>query len=221
MPRDCPGAGWYSKILANYLGSEGALYGINYPERIWPLFPNRTQEWRDARRDATGKFSSMIEGFTDNGITTAGFTFNTVPPEVSGTVDRVLLIRALHNLNRFNDTAGTLTQALAGVRGMLKEDGLVGIVQHRLPESAPEEGADGSRGYLKQSTVVAAMAQAGFELVASSEINANPKDQPGPADTVWRLPPSLSGSKDDPEKRAAMEAIGESDRMTLLFRKAK
>jgi predicted methyltransferase len=61
--------------------------------------------------------------------------------------------------------------------------------------------------------------EAGFEFVASSEINANPKDQPGPEDIVWRLPPSLSGSKDNPEQRAAMEAIGESDRMTLLFRK--
>ncbi len=215
-----PGSGWYSKILANYLGSEGTLYGINYPERIWPLFTSQTEEWRDARRAATGKFSGMVEGFTDNGINTAGFTFNTVPPEAAGSVDRVLLIRALHNLNRFDAASGTLSQALAAVRGMLKEDGMVGIVQHRLPESAPEEGSDGSRGYLKQSTVIKAMEEAGFVLVASSEVNANPKDKPGPGDIVWRLPPSLSGSKDDPEKRAAMEAIGESDRMTLLFRKA-
>ena len=61
--------------------------------------------------------------------------------------------------------------------------------------------------------------EAGFELVASSEINANPKDKPGAEDVVWRLPPSLRGSKDNPEQRAAMEAIGESDRMTLLFKK--
>ena len=215
-----PGGGWYSKILADYLGGEGTLYGVNYPERIWPMFENRTDEWRKARAAATGKFSAMVAGFTDNGITTDGFTFNTVPPEIAGTVDRVLLIRALHNLNRFDAQSGMLAQALSGVRGMLKADGLVGIVQHRLPESAPEKGADGSRGYLKQSTVVAAMEQAGFELVAQSEINANPKDQPGPNDIVWRLPPSLVGSKDNPEQRAAMLAIGESDRMTLLFRKA-
>ena len=55
--------------------------------------------------------------------------------------------------------------------------------------------------------------------MASSEINANPKDKPGPTDIVWRLPPDYNGSKDDPEKRAAMTAIGESDRMTLLFSK--
>lgn len=215
-----PGGGWYTRILANYLGGDATLYGINYVERMWPMFPNRSDEWRAARIASTGQFPEMVSGATDNGIEAMGFTFNTVPDAAVGKVDRVLLIRALHNLNRFESSGGTLSQALAAIRGMLKPDGLVGVVQHRLPESAPDEGADGSRGYLKQSTVVAAFEAAGFELVASSEINANPKDQPGPADIVWRLPPSLADSREDPERRAAMQAIGESDRMTLLFRKA-
>jgi predicted methyltransferase len=214
-----PGAGWYTRILANYLGSEGTLYGINYAERMWPLF-GRSDDWVEERRAATGKFAGQVRQFTDNGISARGFTFDTVPAEIAGTVDRVLLIRALHNLNRFESVAGTRTQALAAVRGMLGDDGLVGVVQHRLPESAPDEGADGSRGYLKQSAVIDMFKQAGFELVASSEINANPKDQPGADEIVWRLPPSLSTSRENPELRAAMEAIGESDRMTLLFRKA-
>lgn len=214
-----PGAGWYTRILANYLGSDGVLYGVNYPEHMWPLF-GRSDEWVAERRAATGKFVDQVREFTDNGVSARGFTFDTVPAEIAGTVDRVLLVRALHNLNRFEGVAGTRTQALAAVRGMLAEDGLVGVVQHRLPESAPDEGADGSRGYLKQSAVVDFFEQAGFELVASSEINANPKDQPGANDIVWRLPPSLSTSRENPELRAAMEAIGESDRMTLLFRKA-
>jgi predicted methyltransferase len=68
--------------------------------------------------------------------------------------------------------------------------------------------------------VIAVFEQAGFALVAESEINANPKDNPGADDCVWRLPPSLSTSKKDPDLRAAMLAIGESDRMTRLFRKA-
>ncbi|MEJ2530571.1 MAG: methyltransferase [Halioglobus sp.] len=214
-----PGAGWYTRILANYLGKDGTLYGVNYPEHMWPLF-GRSDEWVAERRAATGKFVDQVRGFTDNGISARGFTFDTVPAKIAGSVDRVLLIRALHNLNRFEQVAGTRSQALAAVRGMLKEDGLVGVVQHRLPESAPDEGADGSRGYLKQSAVIDMFEKAGFELVASSEINANPKDQPGANDIVWRLPPSLSTSKENPELRAAMEAIGESDRMTLLFRKA-
>jgi len=214
-----PGAGWYTRILANYLGKEGTLYGVNYPERMWPLF-DRSDEWVEERRAATGRFVDQVRQFTDNDISARGFTFDTVPTEIAGTVDRVLLIRALHNLNRFEQVAGTRTQALAAVRGMLGDDGLVGVVQHRLPESAPDEGADGSRGYLKQSAVIDMFEAAGFELVASSEVNANPKDRPGADEIVWRLPPSLSTSRDNPELRAAMEAIGESDRMTLLFRKA-
>ena len=103
---------------------------------------------------------------------------------------------------------------------MLKDGGLVGVVQHRAPESASDEWANGSRGYLKQSAVIAMFEDAGFQLVARSEINANPKDQPGEEDIVWRLPPSLRTSQENPELREAMLAIGESDRMTLLFRKA-
>jgi predicted methyltransferase len=215
-----PGGGWYTRILANYLGGDGTLYGVNYVDRMWPMFSWAKADWIKETIAKHKQFDIKVAGFTDNFIKAQGITFNTVPTEAVGNVDRVLLIRALHNLNRFEATAGTRSQALASIRGMLKEDGLVGVVQHRLPESAAAEGADGSRGYLKQSDVVAMFEEAGFELVASSEINANARDKPGPEDTVWRLPPSLRGSEDNPEQKAAMEAIGESDRMTLLFRKA-
>jgi len=215
-----PGGGWYTRILANYLGGDGTLYGVNYAERMWPLFSFATEDFIKQQRVATAKFDNTVKGFTDNGIEAQGFTFSTVPSQFSGTVDRVLLIRALHNLNRFEAQAGTRSQAMAGVRAMLKADGLVGVVQHRAPESAAQEWADGRNGYLKQSAVVAMFEDAGFELVAESDINANPKDQPGPNDMVWRLPPNYRGSDDDAAKRAVMAAIGESDRMTLVFRKA-
>lgn len=215
-----PGEGWYTRILANYLGGDATLYGVNYVDRMWPMFSWAKEDWIEETIAKHRQFDIKVADYTDNFITAQGITFNTVPPEAAGTVDRVLMIRALHNLNRFEPAAGTRSQALASIRGMLKDDGLVGVVQHRLPESAPAEGADGSRGYLKQSDVIAMFEEAGFELVASSEINANPADRPGTQDSVWRLPPSLRGSEDKPEQRAAMEAIGESDRMTLLFRKA-
>ncbi|MFM7784669.1 MAG: methyltransferase, partial [Gammaproteobacteria bacterium] len=109
--------------------------------------------------------------------------------------------------------------ALADIRTLLKPGGIVGVEAHRAPESAPDAWASGEQGYVKQSAVIAAFQTAGFELVGSSEMNANPKDQPTEQDSVWRLPPSLATSKDDPELRAAMQAIGESDRMTLKFRK--
>ncbi len=68
--------------------------------------------------------------------------------------------------------------------------------------------------------VFAHFESAGFELVGTNDINANPSDVPGADDIVWRLPPSLATSKKDPELQAELQAIGESDRMTLLFRKA-
>lgn len=215
-----PGGGWYSQILANYLGEEGTLYGVNYADTMWPMFSFATPEWSAKRIAATSGFPALVGELSDSGIKAAGFTIDTVPPEVAGTVDRVLLIRALHNLNRFEAKAGTRSQALSAVRGMLKSDGMVGVVQHRAPESASDEWAEGNRGYLKQSAVITMFEEAGFELVADSDINANPKDKPGAEDIVWRLPPSLRTSKDDPQLRAALLAIGESDRMTLLFRKA-
>jgi predicted methyltransferase len=187
---------------------------------MWSLFPNASEEWMAQRKAATGKFPELVSSFTDNGIRTAGFSFDTVPPEIAGTADRVLLIRALHNLNRFESKAGTRSQALAAVRSMLKPDGLVGVVQHRAPVADSASGTDGSRGYLSEAEVILMFEEAGFELIATSEINANPNDKPGPDDIVWRLPPSLGTSGEDPELRARMEAIGESDRMTLLFRKA-
>ena len=131
-----PGGGWYTRILANYLGADGSLYGVNYPDRMWPMFSFSTDEWTASRIAATAAFTGTVSGFTDNGIKAEGFTFDTVPAEVAGTVDRVLLIRALHNLNRFESQAGTRSQALAAVKSMLKDDGLVGLVQHRAPASA-------------------------------------------------------------------------------------
>lgn len=216
-----PGGGWYTRILANYLGSEGTLYGVNYADRLWPMLSFATPEWIAGRIAATDKFAAEVATYTDNGINARGFTFETVPPEVVGTVDRVLLIRALHNLNRFEQQAGTRTRALAAVHEMLKEDGLVGVVQHRAPESASAEWAEGNAGYLNEAAVIVMFEEAGFELVADSDINANPLDQPTGEEVVWRLPPSLRGSEDDPKQREAMLAIGESDRMTLLFRKAR
>jgi predicted methyltransferase len=54
---------------------------------------------------------------------------------------------------------------------------------------------------------------------ASSDVNNNPADQPEASDIVWRLPPSYATSRDNPELKAEMQAIGESNRMTLRFRK--
>ena len=102
---------------------------------------------------------------------------------------------------------------------MLKPGGVVGVVQHEARENMSDEWASGAKGYLKKDFVIDKMTAAGFEYIGASDVNQNEKDQPGSEDIVWRLPPSLSTSREDPELREAMQAIGESNRMTLKFRK--
>lgn len=214
-----PGDGWYTKILARYLGQEGSLHGVNYNDNMWAMFGFFSEERIIEMSKRTAEFPAMVKDFTDNGIQSSGFTFATAPESANGKLDRVLFIRALHNLNRFEEKAGTLTQALEVAHALLKANGLVGVVQHRAPEDASDDWADGRAGYLKQSAVIKAFKDAGFELLMTSEINANPKDKPTSDDIVWRLPPSLNGVGDDADKLAKMNEIGESDRMTLLFKK--
>ena len=132
--------------------------------------------------------------------------FGAIPEALNGTADKVLLIRALHNVARFESKGGYLTTALNNSFSMLKPGGILGVVQHEAREDRSDEWAGGNAGYLKQSFIVEAATKAGFELVQSGDI-------------VWRLPPGLATSKEDPELAAQMNAIGESNRMTLKFRK--
>jgi predicted methyltransferase len=76
---------------------------------------------------------------------------------------------------------------------------------------------DGNKGYMRESDVIALMDVYGFDLVGKSEINANPRDTKDYERGVWALPPSLAGATD--ATRPKLLEIGESDRMTLLFRK--
>jgi predicted methyltransferase len=131
----------------------------------------------------------------------------------------VLFIRALHNLARFEGDGQFLSTALQNAYDVLKPGGVVGVVQHHARPDMPDEWAGGQNGYLKYRLVMDRMKQAGFVFVGAIDVNANEADQPTVEDRVWRLPPSLSTSRDDPELREAMLAIGESNRMTLKFRK--
>ena len=94
-----------------------------------------------------------------------------------------------------------MSRALQDTFDVLKPGGIVGIVQHAAPSDADDAWANGSKGYLKQTFVIEQMQAAGFEYVAASDINANPRDIPGADDVVWRLPPTLAGSKDDETER--------------------
>ena len=215
-----PGGGWYTKILLPYLGDEGTLIGVDYSLNMWPNFPFGTEDFINERQTWPQTWPEEAKPWGgEEGAEVQAYTIDTLPESLYGTADRVLFIRALHNLARFEGNGQHLTQALSQAYKLLKPGGLVGVVQHQASEDKSDAWASGGKGYLKQSFVTQAMVNAGFEFVAESDINKNPKDQPGEEDIVWRLPPSFYSSQDNSELRAQYEAIGESNRMTLLFRK--
>lgn len=215
-----PGSGWYTKILLPVLGSEGRLTGADYAFAMYPKFNFYSDEQIEAKKTWTTTWTAEAQTWRgDAGAAVDAFVFGSMPASLDGQADAVLFIRALYNLARFEHDGGYLTTALAEVHRALKSGGIVGVVQHVAPESASDTWADGSNGYLKKSFVIEKLTAAGFELVGESDVNLNPRDQPTESDFVWRLPPSLATSKDDPEAAARYRAIGESSRMTLLFRK--
>ena len=215
-----PGRGWYTKLLLAYLGTEGHVIGANYALDMWPNFPFGTDEFVEKQRTWTTDWPADAEEWRgDDGATLDAFVFGSMPESLAGSADVVFHARVLHNLANFEEEGGYLTAALADSFAVLKPGGTMGIVQHHAREEMSDEFADGSHGYLKKSFVIAAAENAGFEFVAESDINANPNDQPGEEDIVWRLPPSFATSAEDPELKAKLAAVGESNRMTLKFRK--
>jgi predicted methyltransferase len=215
-----PGGGWYTKLLLQYLGGDGTVLVANYNLDLYPLFGFMNEERlaEMAVWQANWQASSADWG-GENGASTAAFHFGSMPEDLGGTVDVVFFPRVLHNLARFQKAGNGdfLDETLADVYKVLKPGGVFGVVQHRAPDDWSDDWADGSRGYLKESFVIAQAERAGFEFVGSIDVNLNPSDQPGENDIVWRLPPTLATSREDEELRAQMLAIGESSRMTLKF----
>ncbi|MEM7458454.1 MAG: methyltransferase [Pseudomonadota bacterium] len=215
-----PGGGWYSKILLPYLGEDGALVGAHYPDDLWANF-GFGDEWTQTRIEGTANWPTQAaEWGIEGGAKIKSVQLTQMPEEADGKLDAILFIRALHNLNRFsNDETPYMGDTLTEAYRVLKPGGIVGVVQHSAPEANSDEWANGSNGYLKQSAVIAAFEGAGFEFAGSSDMNANAGDVPTEEEFVWRLPPSLAGTEEGSPERAAYEAVGESNRMTLKFRK--
>ena len=208
-----PGRGWYTRILVPYIGSGGRFFGANYDIDLFKgIFGERWESRQSAIESWPQTFPAEAASYSDRPPEIGAFIIGQAPEDLIGKVDRILYIRSLHHLNRFDRSI--LDKAAAEAFALLKPDGIVGVVQHRAPESNDEEWASGSKGYLKQTRVIEAFTGAGFDLAATSEINANPKDMPTETDRVWRLPPSLRA---EGEARETNLAIGESDRMTLKF----
>ena len=207
-----PGGGWYTRVLAPYL-SHGGKYiafdqdsdGRTYRDRAQEV---RAKGWTERFTQALGSMEGV------NAANAAAFEIDEMPEGTEGTVDRVLIFRSMHGLNMSNSADDVLKAA----RRMLKDDGMVGVVQHRAPEGASyDDYGARQRGYMRTQDVIAIFEANGFELAAQSEINANPKDPADWEGGVWTMPPTLSG---DDAMDARTRNLGESDRMTLLFKKA-
>ena len=201
-----PGGGWYTEVLAPYLAAGGG--------KLYAASP-------DWGRSGINKLKNGTTAVYGN-IQVVDFpVFDGKPAEVpAGTADAVLTFRNVHNWRmgyRREGSPDYSADAFKQMYAMLKPGGVLGIEDHRLPESADAE-RERSSGYIKVSTVRRLAESAGFQFAGSSEVNANPKDTANWPEGVWTLPPSLALKDQDREKYLA---IGESDRMTLKFIKPR
>jgi predicted methyltransferase len=193
-----PGGGWYSEILAPLLREGGTYYAAGNGSA---LSGARALLAKDPATYGKIRFAAFP----------AGVAAATEPAVPAGSADVVLTFRNVHNWMMAAKPYGD--EAFRQMFAMLKPGGTLGVVEHRLPESA-DPALEKSSGYIKVSTVRRLAEGAGFRLVASSEINANPADTKDHPNGVWSLPPTLQGKE---VGRDHFLAIGESDRMTLKF----
>jgi predicted methyltransferase len=202
-----PGAGgWYTEILAPYLRDQGKLYEAVYNSEDSNYYNKSNQRYQ-------GKLATMPSVYDKVQLSTF------MPPDQleiapAGSADMVLTFRNAHNWYMQGGQDNMLA-AFKGFYTALKPGGVLGVVAHRLPANRPASDQDDS-GYMKKELIVAIAIKAGFKLVASSEVNANDKDNADHSKGAWTLPPSLGLGDEDKDTYVA---IGESDRMTLKFMK--
>ena len=193
-----PGGGWYTEILANYIHSPGMLIAAHFD--------------RDSQRDF---YIRMRNNFEDKinknpmykNVSVVDLSSKLADP---GSIDAVLTFRNLHNW-----IGPQIDIIFSNSHRALKKGGVLGIVEHRAnPGTSLEEMK--KTGYVTEAYAIETAEKHGFTLIAKSEINANPNDTKDYERGVWTLPPVLRLKERDKEKYLD---IGESDRMTLLFKK--
>jgi len=202
-----PGGGWYTNVIAPYLAKgEGVYYAAHFD-------PTRSERAAAAVSSFKEKYGDDPETYGNVNVTTLGAESEIAP---QGSADVVLTFRNVHNWMG-GDNAPVYFQKFYDA---LRPGGVLGVVEHRANSSDVE----GPTGYVSEETVIAFAKAAGFDFDQRSEINANAADTKDHPFGVWTLPPVRRSSavrgQEDPEfDRAKYDAIGESDRMTLKFRK--
>lgn len=203
-----PGGGWYTEILAPLLREKGKyVAAINDPAAVEQ---ERAKEYYTKQNASFEEKLKLNPELYDKAEVKL---FDIKAPSFGepASADMVLTFRNVHNWMG----QGAEAAMFKGFFEVLKPGGKLGITEHRAaPGTDAKESA--KSGYLAESVVIELAKAAGFELVAQSEINANPLDTKDYEGGVWTLPPSLRLGEQDKEKYLK---IGESDRMTLLFKK--
>lgn len=200
-----PGAGgWYTEVLAPALRDHGRYIAAGQDPKTASA---RTQENLKKYADKLAARPDLY----DRAEVTALQAPNALKPVPDGSVDMVLTFRNVHNWMG----GGSAEAMFKAMFAALKPGGILGVCEHRGKPGEEQDPRAGS-GYVRTDVVIALAQAAGFELLGQSEINANPRDTKDHANGVWALPPTFRGGDVDREKFAA---IGESDRMTLRFRK--
>ena len=194
------GGGWYTHILAPYLAPAGKLYVTSYADDAEPSY----------RGESAVKMRTWLgESGLDEAVGILVVDGDAPEFAVDEPVDAVLTFRNAHNWLEAGIDTAIYEQAFAA----LKPGGTLGVVDHRAdPGTSAEVTAE--TGYIDQDTLVATIEAVGFELVATSEVNANPADDHDHPEGVWTLLPRLRLGEVD---RDVYTAIGESDRFTLKF----
>ncbi len=208
-----PGSGWYTEILAPYLNKgEGEYYAAGFASG-----PGADPAQAALNANFEARFGADRRLYGEVRFSQFGATTGPVAP--AGTADMVLFMRNIHAWM----AAGIAEKAFADAYAALGPGGILGIEQHRLDPDADQDPA-AANGYVQEAFVKQLAAEAGFIFVAASEINANPEDTKDHPFGVETLPPrrltAPQGSPPDPTfDRSKYDEIGESDRMTLKFRK--
>lgn len=201
-----PGGGWYTEILAPLLRDHGHYVGA-LVDPASAGSEGAQSYYAKSRAELEAKLAATPAVYDQ--IELRAFDVKAPALGAAGSADAVLTFRNVHNWM----IAGTADAMFKSFFEVLKPGGTLGVVEHRAAAAVPE----GDRsGYVGQDQVIAMANAAGFVLEESSEINANPADTKDHEAGVWSLPPVLRLGEKDREKYLA---IGESDRMTLRFRK--
>lgn len=201
-----PTGGWYTRIIAPVVRGHGQYIAAMPPLVAGNANSERT---RKAYTDILEAHPALFDR-----VKVIDFAIGSGSLVPDGTADLVVTFRNIHNWM-------AREQAEAAFRDMyraLRPGGTLGVVEHRGNEAVPQDPRARS-GYVNQSYAIQMIEAVGFRLVATSEINANPRDTRDHPGGVWNLPPLLSSS--DPADDAKFQAIGESDRFTLKFVKPR